>query len=181
MKKLVVILFLCLMTFSSYCRDTSIKRDTIINKIRKNSIFFELGGNGLFYSINYERLIPISEDRIIGLRVGYAYCEMSFTSIEKYSIVPLEINLISGKKHCFEIGCGLTMSKYTKGEIRGSYSKPILTSERIETLIFRTGYRYRADSGFLFRIAPLLMFYSPIQLKENKRNFWIGISVGSSF
>jgi hypothetical protein len=68
MKKLVVIIIICLMTLSSYCQTPSIKPDMIKKNIRKNSIFFELGGNGFLYSINYERLIPISKKKGMGLR-----------------------------------------------------------------------------------------------------------------
>jgi hypothetical protein len=180
MKKLIVILNICLMTLSSFCQEPSVKQDTLIKKNRKNSVFVELGGNGLLYSINLERVFPVSEGMRIGLRIGYAYCNMSFAILEKYSIVPLEINLISGKKHCFEIGCGLTLSKCTKGRDTGSFGMPVETSERSETFILRTGYRYRADSGFLFRFAPMFMFNSPIKFGNNSI-FGIGISVGHSF
>jgi hypothetical protein len=181
MKKLVVIITICLMSISSYCQTPGVKQDSVVKDIRKNSIFFELGGNGLLYSVNYERLIDIAEDLVIGLRIGYSYCNMSFAIMEKYSIVPLEINLISGKKHCFELGCGLTVSKRTIGKAAGSYSEPVETSERIQTLVFRTGYRYRADSGFLFRFAPMFMINDPIQLFGNNGILGLGMSVGCSF
>jgi hypothetical protein len=170
MKKLVVILSIFLMTFSSYSQETSIKLDTLIKDIRKNSIFLELGGNGYLYSINYERVIPISGNKRIGLRIGYSKCDLSFSVLEKYLMVPLEINSISGEKHCLEIGCELTLAKRTKER------NNTIISERNEILVFRIGYKCQADSGFLFRFAPLLMTYN-----ENNIIFCAGISVGRSF
>jgi hypothetical protein len=100
---------------------------------------------------------------------------MSFSVLEKYSTVPLEINLISGRRHCLEIGCGLTFSKRIKGK------NNVIISERIETIVIRSGYRYRADNGFLFRIAPLLLVNPSISYSGSNIIFCFGISLGGSF
>ncbi|MDG1477308.1 MAG: hypothetical protein P8Q14_09185, partial [Vicingaceae bacterium] len=78
------------------------------NCIRKNSIYLELGGNAVFYSVNYERIIVTTDIVHLSLRAGYG------TTVEyfgQYSIVPLELNLMFGKKfNFFEIGYGQTIA-----------------------------------------------------------------------
>ena len=158
MKKLFVILIICLLTYSSYCQGTSGKRDTTIKDIRKKSIYFELGGNGIYYSINYERLFFSGKSAWLAIRIGLA------PVADEMVIIPLEISRIFGKKHCFELGVGTTFA------LEGpSYVDMVV--------FFRVGYRYRADSGFLFRIAPLLLVAPP---DFNILPFG-GISVGYSF
>ena len=160
MKKLFVILIICLLTYSSFCQGTSGKRDTTIKDIRKNSIYLEAIGNGVLYSINYERLFPFSEYVGLTTRIGFAF--FSFITI------PLEISGILGKKHCFELGAGYTF---------------ILND--IDGYLIRAGYRYRAKNGFLIRVAPMILI--PSSEYECSGFFcpeafpWIGISIGYSF
>ena len=153
MKKLFVILIICLLTYSSYCQDT-----------RKNSIYVEALGNGILYSINYERLFPLGEYVGLITRIGFAYDFEFFSSIT----IPLEISGILGKKHCFELGAGYTF---------------ILND--IDGYLIRAGYRYRAKNGFLIRVAPMILI--PSSEYECSGFFcpeafpWIGISIGYSF
>ena len=44
-----------------------------IYPLRKNSIFFELGGNGLFYSLNYDRLFELTGKFNLSTRIGVHY------------------------------------------------------------------------------------------------------------
>ena len=140
MKKLYTILIICLLTYSSFCQGTSGKRNTTIEDIRKNSIYVEGLGNGLYYSINYERLFLLGEYAGFATRIGFA-------TFPGGIIIPLEISGILGKKHCFEFGAGATF----------------VSEDQEWCYFFRAGYRYRAGNGFLFRIAPMaLIFPEPI-------------------
>jgi len=86
--------------------------------------------------------------------------------------IPVEINGIFGKKHCLELGAGQTFF-LIKGDFLYTF--------------FRVGYRYRAESGFLFRIAPMAYLTNLRDYLQGERNTslqvfpWIGISIGYSF
>jgi len=86
-------------------------------------------------------------------------------------MIPLEISGIYGKKHYLEVGVGYTTFTLNNS---GAY-------------FIRAGYRYRAESGFLFRIAPMALLTNLRDYLQRERNTslqvfpWIGISIGYSF
>lgn len=153
MKKLFVILIICLLTYSSFCQDRNTKWD-----VTKNSIYFELAGNGLLFSINYERLFPLGEYTGLATRIGFAEAVDIFDGTF-HPMLPLEINFIFGKRHCLEFGVGPT------------FDLGLWDGERVYAYFGRAGYRYRGDNGFLFRFAPMLA----------NEVFWLGMSIGYSF
>jgi hypothetical protein len=173
MKKLLTSLIFCLLTCNSFCQATSGKRDTIKTDIRKNSVFFEAVGNGSFYSINYERLFPIDNNKGIGLRIGYAYVNASFSVPEYYYLIPGEISFVLGNKHCLDVGCGLTSVRHVS-----NYNTK---TERRNTFNIRIGYRFRGDKGLIIRVAPIIKIgYNVISYEESA---WIsgGFGIGYSF
>jgi len=144
MKKLFTCLIICLLTYPSYSQHTSrtrsrIRRD-IIKKIKKNSINVEISGNAP-YSISYERLVPLTINTGLGLRIGCFY----WGFLDDEYAIPLELNSIFGKTHCLELGTGVTLGFFSD-------------TGKTTFISFRAGYRYRADSGFLFRIAPMILY-----------------------
>jgi len=119
--------------------------------ITKNAFYFELFGNGGFYSINYERNIHRN-----------LYCRIGFATFHTFDIfdrskpgriftVPLIVSYLSGhKKHHFEIGGGLLLGKINDG----------LESGSICDFTGFLGYRYQSllNKGLLIRIglAPIV-------------------------
>ncbi|PLX11016.1 MAG: hypothetical protein C0598_09155 [Marinilabiliales bacterium] len=94
--------------------------------LRKNSIYVELGGKGVFGSLNYDRIIPVGEKSgiVLGVTVGF------------YVGVLPSVNYLYGKsKNFLEVGIG--------------YS---ITEQIILPLI---GYRYQGNKGFLFRVGGM--------------------------
>lgn len=161
MKKLFTCLIICLLTYPSYSQHTSrtqsrIRRD-IIKKIKKNSINVEILGNAP-YSISYERLVPLTINTGLGFRVGCFY----WGFLDDEYAIPLELNSIFGKTHCLELGTGVTLGVFAD-------------TQKTTFMSFRAGYRYRADSGFLFRIAPMIL------QKNDTWKPWAGLTFGYSW
>ncbi len=128
-KYLSICLFLLtICTVDVYSASTG---DTTLTRTRKNSVYYELFGNGLFSgSLNYERIIPFGTNSGIALRAGLAYYE-KFFPLAGVSM------LLGNMKHSFEYGAGYTA--FHEGDF----------------VFLRAGYRYRGKGGLLIRAAPL--------------------------
>ena len=132
------------------------KTITSVKDIRKNSVYYEFLGNGLFFgSVNYDRLIPITKKIAIGLRGGLGIYEKVF--------FVGEFNVLTGtSNHFFECGVGTPFT------------------DIFFTPMIRVGYRYQGPKGLLVRAAPL--YFRPVNDDEETFNiFWFGLSIGYSF
>lgn len=97
-----------------------------VYEIRKNAVYVEIGGKGILVSVNYDRLLPLTDRS--GIILG---CTIGFLG----DFVP-EINYLYGKsKNFIEIGLG--------------YSFPE------QLLVPQVGYRYQGSKGLLFRIGGM--------------------------
>ena len=135
--KNVLFLFSCFIAVNSWSQNSNstssqYRDSSSINSmydIRKNSVYFELGGEGIIRSVvNYDRIIPVGDKNGIVLA----------GSIGVLVDVMGEVSYLHGRsKNFFEIGMG--------------YSFP-------ENLVFlRIGYRYQGNKGFLFRTGVLYL------------------------
>lgn len=127
----------------------------------KNALFLELLGNGILYSLNYDRRL---NDRF-SLRAGMMYFSIGASSSDGSSsskatvlLVPVLFNvLFGGKNHKFELGAGPLVA-YASAEasgIGGSAGGKGVGFAGTSSI----GYRYSpADGGFFFRagLAPLI-------------------------
>ena len=131
--------------------------------LKKNTVYAEVGGNGIVYSLNYERVFYLkNKPRFCG-RIGIAVFPQPFPGDGVAVVCPGEINLFWGGEHNFlEIGTGFTYNSV----------------ENAHLLIFRLGYRFqKPEGGFLFRIAATPVLSSEI----DQPVFWAGLSVGYAF
>ena len=142
----------------------------------KNHIFFELGGNGFLYSINYERLVT----KNFSLRGGFGFwfnddIGLGTPSGTFYS-VPITASYLIGEEHSkFELGLGAAFFAAEDATIffvnLGDQSDLVVT-----TIIgFRGSSR---DGGFVFRIAFTPFFSTSSDLKFYPYG---GVSFGHSF
>lgn len=148
--KLLLVAFCFLVSLSD------LKSQEVISS--KNSIFFEILGNGGLYSINYER--RLSADLYV--RIGFS----SFLSIDfvggdtggRITTFPVLLTYLSGqKKSHFEIGGGMLFGKDNSYQVPGA----------IIDLTSFIGYRYQAPGkGFLFRVG-----FTPFLSLDNKANY----------
>lgn len=116
---------------------------------RRNAWYLELLGNGGLYSINYERRVRPQVVMRYGAAAWTAEDLFSDAETRIYSFPFTASRLFGSSKHKFELGGGI-MGGHQKNEFddKGFF----LNVTGI------AGYRYEADSGFLFR-AGLTPFY----------------------
>lgn len=151
----------------------------------KNVVFAELLGNGLGYSVNYERLF---DDTGFGVRAGFSYLSLgasggtgSTSSSVRVSwiSVPILANYYVGSaNHKLQLGLGVSLvyatSEGRSADVFGSVSGlvPFVTGV--------IGYRYLpAKGGFNFGIG-----FTPLFIPGGEtRTFlpWGGIGLGAAF
>ena len=131
---------------------------------KRNTFYFEIGGNGLVLSLNYER--QITNKPGLGFHAGVALAgdKPAFPLGAKY-LFDL------GKQRSFlEVGAGVTLAEQDMWEedlnqVPGNPYKP--------GFIPSVGYRYNAPKGFMWRIN-----YTPFFNKYRTELLFFGVSVG---
>ncbi len=146
---------------------------------KKNAVYLELLGQGLFYSVNYDRILLVGNKLALSGRVGLSYYPITSFFDAHTIAIPIEFNLLVGNGLTyFEFGLGGT---YMQGLDKPNFSKSFFASLRL-------GYRYQKDEGgLMFRIGftPLL----PIILDDEYQLDTdyipllpsVGLSVGYTF
>ncbi len=151
----------------------------------KNSVFVEGLGAGLFYSINYERIIAYG----IAARIGFAYWTITATAgteTAKASVlaIPLAVNYIGLARgsHGLELGLGATLY-YTSAEASsGSLSASGSGMTALGNV--NIGYRFQPRRlGFQFRVGFQLLYARGLSFSSTNPNAigaipWGYISVG---
>lgn len=140
----------------------------------KNSAQLDLGGPGLFYSLNYERILINGDQFKTSSQIGISYYPAS-TGIRDIWI-PMGINEVffTGKHH-LEAGLGYVLIREAVRDIENNPADWLWSN-----LIFgRLGYRFQKHDGHLiFRASfvPLIEYDSAIEFHPLG-----GISLGYSF
>jgi hypothetical protein len=150
--------------------------------IAKNALYVELGGNGVGYTLNYERRIAEQAS----LRVGGMFWKASATassggdsvsSSATMAIVPVMANFLGlgTANHKLEVGAGVAMA-YFSGEASNSIGDKVSGTGMVPMGTATLGYRYQPrDGGFLFRAG-----YTPVFNKDFVFH-WGGVSFGYGF
>ena len=145
----------------------------------QNSIFVEVLGQGVFYSINYDRRITPD----FSLRVGFT--SWSITSILflvpgelKFTAIPVTANYLAGGEsaHHLELGIGLMPIFLTLQGDEEFFGSNVSGSGASVVGTATIGYRLQPPGGgILFRIGftPLFTFKKFVP--------WGGISLGAAF
>ena len=148
----------------------------------KNSIYLELLGNGVFYSVNYERALSQS----LRGRIGFMSGGLAFKAIcllipcygdeqDRFNLAPLTVNYIHGKgEHKFEIGLGVAIAFGAKGEFDFDFNDVIIIDQTTRFLGTGTiGYRFQPETrGTLFRLGFTPLFSNKGVLP------WGGMTIG---
>lgn len=119
-----------------------------------NTIFLELGGNGLLYSINYEKSLPSK----VALRAGFGYMSVSATSggagaNASVVTIPLTFSYLAGSGSAkFEVGAGATMTRFS-GSASTGFGDEISAGAFVPVGTFIAGLRLApAGGGFNFKL-----------------------------
>ncbi len=141
-------------------------------RTRSQSVYLEVMGNGLTYSLNYDTRFGKSL-KGLGGRAGIGYM-----GIDGYTLttVPIIVNYLFGRdKHYFEVGAGATLLAASADSNFG----PIDSKEKGSTFIGTMSFGYRLEpqeGGFLFRAG-----ITPIFDRSSFFPFWPQVSFGYAF
>lgn len=135
---------------------------------KKNDIYLEAGGNGLFASVNYER--QLTKQPGLGVRLGVGF----YTENAFYLTLPVGINYLfelktnKSFKSFIDAGLGVTWT-YINGKIFNQYAKDLTN------FIPSIGYRRHTQKDLMWRISV-----TPV---INDETFvpWLGFSIGKRF
>ncbi|WP_316773138.1 hypothetical protein [Pedobacter frigiditerrae] len=164
-------------------------------EIKKNSLYVELGGNTVLYSVNYDRIIPLSTRFKLAPRVGFEYVPRNIKNGSTYGnwSFPIEVNLLYAKrsesKNFLEGGFGLSLfnivDNYKYNNDRTEIIDTEIKTAKITTL--RLGFRHQKPTGgFMYR-AGLLVRLSQDEFSKQRVGddlffvIWPGASLGYSF
>lgn len=169
MKKIITTAIIILVTMTVFSQE---KVNLPIEFQHKNSIQLELFGHGLFYSLNYERILINGENYKTTAQAGFAWYPPA-TDVREFWL-PFSINeLISFNQHHIEFGLG---TAFTNEEMQGLTGET--TRDWSTFLTGRAGYRYQKPDGrFIFRIG-----FTPLYELDGKELHPLGgVSFGYGF
>ena len=163
----------CLLIVIILCNNSPAQNNAESNLLNKNSTYLEIGGNGLWYSFNYDRILRRKDRTALSARVGFAY----FGNFSDTSTItaPLTISFLYGKnKNFLELGGGPTTLYSFSEKITGIAAIGII------------GFRHQPikSKGLMYRIAfnPFIVEYSSDTGDWNSVIIpWGGISFGFVF
>ena len=159
MRKQILIVFALFATILSFGQDD----------FKRNAIYVEAGGNGLFGSANYER--QLTKKPALGVRIGVGF----YTENAFYLTIPVGVNYLfrlNNDKSFIDVGLGGTWTR-----LDGKLFKDIKNSDKEHFVNFipSIGYRRHASKDLMWRIS-----LTPV---VNKYAFTpsIGASIGKRF
>lgn len=158
----------------------------------KNSIFVELGGNSIYYSLNYNRILYQKSKLKISGSAGFSIFQQSggnqSSNISPFwsPMLPLEISAFWGKSnHHLEIGTGLTFYASRALIFNPDAANNFQEDKSLEAILpLRIGYRYqKPEGGFFFRVGYTPGFNLFLSSEDSPKfhPLWGGISLGKSF
>lgn len=155
---------LCLFTLSFFT--ISLKSQTTF---KRNDIYLEAGGAGLFSSVNYER--QLTKQPGLGVRLGVGF----YTENAFYLTIPVGINYLFElkKKDSFlEAGLGVTWARVDGNLFSDSKNN---NADHLVNFMPTFGYRKHTPKNVMWRISatPVVNKFGPVP--------WIGFAVGKRF
>jgi len=121
------------------------------DNIKKNTVYFELLGNGVYYSIGYGRNLMQKGNRLLSLVSGLSYINSRMLWIS-----PQIIYSTGSCNHRLELGLGYTLG------LQHVYSDVIEPKiSKSHYVFYRIGYQYHSKDGkFIYKLAftPLTHF-----------------------
>jgi hypothetical protein len=189
MKSILILFSITLSLFSLS------QTNTMSNNVKRNSLYLEIGGQSIFYSLNYDKLFLIKEIIQTSFTVGASivpkntFCDFGIST-------PISYNFILGKSsHKFVVGIGLTpfyLKRHIIDEISSmydyqgfmnyggqisTYNINYLAKEFYIYFTPKLGYRYQKKEEGLFIKADLTPLLAGYFFQEKLREgYGIGLS-----
>lgn len=164
--------------------------DPALQLRRPNTIYVEGFGGGLWWSLNFERLVL----QDLAIRAGFGYLafdgfddEGASASVGFFSI-PISVSYLGlgSARHMFEVGGGVTIAGYT-GSVRSGLSTSSGAGATAFGQVFG-GYRYHptGHAGFNFRAGVLALLGRGLSVSSSDPTAvgaipWPYVSGGFSF
>ncbi|MEW6470038.1 MAG: hypothetical protein AB1458_14005 [Bacteroidota bacterium] len=150
----------------------------------KNTFSLEGVGNGVLYSVNYERLIATRDSSACwSLRIGLGTLNSDYSPGTRF-VIPAEVSLIIGTgRNNFELGAGYTAllgnSIYAKDTV------VLAVTDYEEAIFFRAGLRrhriFNSRNCFArFGFTPFL-YRDYYDAGRQKFQLWFGLAFGIAF
>lgn len=151
--------------FLPFIVSAQIEKKDSISVLRRNSVYGEIGGQGITYSISYDRLFNVKRRVKTSITVGLNFFGTFKTrDYSMYIGFPVSYNFLFGKKNNhLELGLGVTILNniysynyeivtQTNGYSQSFFFRATPT-DRYLYLTPKIGYRYqRPNGGFFFRV-----------------------------
>lgn len=140
--------------------------------VKKNDIYIEAGGNGLFGAVNYERQLTGKPG--LGARIGVGlYSEKAF-----YLTIPAGINYLFKLKRAnsfIDAGMGVTWSRIHGKLFNDSKNVNNDNGSHFTSFVPSIGYRRHTAGDVMWRISltPVANKYGLVP--------WLGVSIGKRF
>ncbi len=130
------------------------------NSYKKNAIFLEAGGNGLYGSLNYEKQVTTKPG--LGARIGIGF----YSQYTSWVTIPVAINYlfrIKDSTSFIDAGFGVTWTDHDEKSDGGLYYFNFVPS---------IGFRRHTLKYYMWRISvtPVVNKYGLVP--------WIGVSIG---
>lgn len=138
------------------------------DRFKKNTGYFEILGNGLVLSVNYERQVHSQPGLGWYLGIGLGGDKPAIPMGVKYLFG------LGGKKHLVETGLGITWAEIDLWD--DHYIRYKDTNPYRAGFSGSVGYRYHARSGFMCRLN-----YTPVYSRYRSLPVFFGTSVGWRF
>lgn len=147
----------------------------------QNALYVELGGNGAWYTVNYERFIRSDAS----IRVGAMYMSITASAGDAsanatWAALPVMFQYlgVASGSHALELAGGVSFN-YLSGTA-STTEATAMSSGFIPAGTATIGYRYsNPDGGFVFRAGYTPLFFVTTEVKEIFH--WGGMSFGYRF
>jgi hypothetical protein len=129
----------------------------------QNTVFLELGGNALLYSLSYERILPSD----VSLRAGFGYMSVGATSGAASASVsslgiPITVSYLGFGK--LELGGGVLLQKFS-GATSTGFGDDIEAGVFVPMATFIAGLRLAPPGGgFNFKLGFTPMWHPDVGL-----------------
>ena len=149
-----------------------------VERTAHNAIFLEIAGNGLLYSVNYERLFGDSD---FSVRAGFSFISIGASgggASARATLMTFPIlgnYYVGGKNHKLQLGAGVTLMYASESAGSGGVGVASV-SGLVPAPTLAIGYRYLpSDGGFSFFIG-----FTPFIVPGGDKPIlpWAGMSFG---